>query len=160
MKANTYNHIVKSNTESIYRFVLKMVSDSDTAKDLTQDAFIKLWEERNHVNELKAKAWLFTTAYRLSLAYLKNKKRFLPEEFIQDMEVTASDTPDINGIIDQSLLLLSEMQKSVLLLKDYEGYQYNEIADILEISGDSVKVHLFRARKKIKDHLKDLRLVI
>jgi RNA polymerase sigma-70 factor (ECF subfamily) len=76
------------------------------------------------------------------------------------MEVTANDTPDINGIIDQSLLLLSEMQKSVLLLKDYEGYQYNEIADILEISGDSVKVHLFRARKKIKEHLKDLRLVI
>lgn len=160
MQASTYNHIVKSNTESIYRFVLKMISDSDGAKDLTQDAFIKLWEERNQVNELKAKAWLFTTAYRLSLAYLKNKKRFLSEELIQDMEVTMNETPDINGIISQSLLLLSEMQKSVLLLKDYEGYQYNEIADILDISDDSVKVHLFRARKKIKEHLKDLRLVI
>jgi len=62
-------------------------------------------------------------------------------------------------IIDLALSLLPPMQKSIVLLRDLEGYAYDEIGEILEISDSQVKVYLYRARKKMKKQLKDLTLV-
>lgn len=139
-----------------------MVNDLDDTKDIVQETFVKLWEQGGGVDKTKVKSWLFTTSYRLTLAYFrKNKtKSTLDLEELSKTVDENYDNFDLKGIINQSLLLLSELQKSVLMLKDYEGYAYNEIANILDISEDSVKVHLFRARKKIKEHIKDLKLVL
>jgi RNA polymerase sigma-70 factor (ECF subfamily) len=137
-----------------------MVRDKDEAKDLVQESFVRLWEKGKGLQPEQIKSWLFTTGYRLSLAHIEKSKKFVSEEFLSDFQTQAIDNPDLKSIIQESLLLLSEAQKSILMLRDYEGFQYKEIADILEISEESVKVQLFRARQKIKNHLKDLKFVL
>lgn len=160
MKESEYNIYVKAYTQSIYRFVCKLLGSRDAGKDIVQDAFLKLWEQGDKVSSLKVKAWLFTVAYRQCLVYLEKHKKNFSDDLLMDLPMDTSPEPDLRRIIDESLLLLSELQKSVLLLKDYEGYAYHEIAGILSISEDSVRVHLFRARQKIKKHIVDLKYVI
>ena len=55
---------------------------------------------------------------------------------------------------------LPEIQKTVVLLRDYEGYNYSEIAEITDLSESQVKVYIFRARKTLQSYLKDLELVL
>lgn len=76
------------------------------------------------------------------------------------IQIVEQENPDLQQIIQESLKLLSEVQRSILLLRDYEGYNYEEIGNMLELSDSQVKVYLFRARQKIKDHIKDLKLVL
>jgi RNA polymerase sigma-70 factor (ECF subfamily) len=63
-------------------------------------------------------------------------------------------------VIEKSLAMLPPVQKSIVLLRDLEGYNYKEIGDMLELSEAQVKVYLFRARNKIKKQLNDLTVLI
>lgn len=73
-----------------------------------------------------------------------------------DISVEVKNRFELQEIIDLAMEKLTETQKSILLLRDLEGYNYKEIGDMLELNESQVKVYLFRARKKIKDQLKDL----
>lgn len=160
MDTEEYNKVVKLYTQALYRFCCKMLDDKDFAKDVVQDAFLKLWEYEKQVELEKAKSWLFTTGYRLCLNHLKRDKKLVSDEILASFTSSNTAPIDLNSTLNDCLVLLSETQKSVLLLKDYEGFAYHEIAKILNISEDSVKVHLFRARQKIKNYIRDLKFVI
>jgi RNA polymerase sigma-70 factor (ECF subfamily) len=137
----------------------KLLVDRTAAKDITQETYLRLWENIDKVDFNKVKAWLFTTAYRLSLDHIQRRKRFVDESFMPE-RCEREENIDLKKIIDESLTLLSDIQRSVILLKDYEGYSYIEIGEILTLSDAQVKVYLFRARKKIKEYIGDLRLVL
>lgn len=132
--------------------------EHEVAKDITQETFILLWENRRKVVHEKARSWLFTTAYRLAIMHTRSRNRF-SGEFRPDF-VEADTNFDLLKIVEESLTLLSDIQKSILLLRDMEGYSYEEIAEILQISDAQVKVYLFRARTKIKDYIRDLKYVL
>jgi RNA polymerase sigma factor (sigma-70 family) len=154
-----YNTAVKKHSNCLCRFVEKMTYDQDLAKDLVQDAFLKLWDNRAKVELEKSKSWLFTTVYRLTLHWIRDNKKTINQlDFIhQSYEM---DNPDLQKILAGSLVLLSETQRSIVLLKDYEGYNYKEIGEILELSESQVKVYLFRARQKLREYIVDLKLVL
>ena len=67
---------------------------------------------------------------------------------------------EMKEVIEKALSQLPPVQKSIILLRDLEGYNYKEIGEILELSEAQVKVYLFRARNKIKKQLKDLTILI
>ena len=67
---------------------------------------------------------------------------------------------DIKVLLEQALAQLPENQRSIVLLRDYEGYAYKEIAEILKMSETQVKVYLFRARKKLKQYLGSIQHII
>lgn len=67
---------------------------------------------------------------------------------------------DLKEVIEDCLAGLPEIQKSILMLRDYEGYDYKEIGEILDLNESQVKVYLFRARNKMQAIIKDLNLVI
>lgn len=148
--------------QSIFRFVHKIMGDQEQAKDIVQDAFEKLWTHGKDIQSDKVRPWLYTTSRRICLLHIKENEKMLDistleYELFKDIN---HDNFDIQQVIERGLGLLSELQKSTLMLRDYEGYSYEDIADILTISEESVKVHLFRARKKIREHIKDLKWVI
>jgi RNA polymerase sigma-70 factor (ECF subfamily) len=76
------------------------------------------------------------------------------------MSTGTSPEPDLKEIVEKSLLELPPLQRSIILLRDYEGYNYKEIGDILELSEPQVKVYLFRARQRIKNSIKTLSAVL
>ncbi len=159
MSAKLYNQSVHDYSNRVCRFVDKLLQDSTAAKDITQEAYLRLWENRDKIDFDKVRAWLFTTAYRLSIDYLKQKNRFYSDEWIPEISID-QENPDLKKVLHDALSLLTEQQKSIILLKDYEGYSYEEIGKILQLNESQVKVYLFRARKKIKEYIGDLRLVL
>lgn len=159
MLHNRYNKSVEEYNNRVCRFVDKLVRDTVVAKDITQETYLRLWENRNKVDFDKVRAWLFTTAYRLSMDYLNKQKRFGSLDEIPERWAEQENT-DLKKVVNESLTLLTDQQRSIVLLKDYEGYSYQEIGEILGLSDAQVKVYLFRARQVIKSYIGDLRFVL
>lgn len=97
--------------------------------------------------------------YRMCLEILEKQKKMVYGHDFHELH-HEPDTNDLKTVLNNSLDMLSDVQKSILLLRDYEGYAYEEIAEILQISDAQVKVYLFRARQKMKEYLKDINLVM
>lgn len=156
MNTEEYNIAAKTHSHNLFRYIVKMRRDVDEANDIVQDAYLKLWEHKADVEFMKAKAWLFTTAYRIMLNKIKRDKKTESMELENFEEpYTSNNSFELKQLIDNSLELLPELQKSIVLLRDLEGYNYKEIGDMLDLSESQVKVYLFRARKKLKDTLKN-----
>lgn len=156
MNRKDYNIVVNTFASRLYAFFLKNCKCKELANDLVQDSFEKLWVNRKSVDKEKAKQWLFTTGYRIMLNTLKREKRMETTEEFSESSLR-SERPlkfENQDLIEKILVCLNEQQKSIIMLRDFEGYDYKEIGSILDLSESQVKVYLFRARKKIKEHLK------
>jgi RNA polymerase sigma-70 factor (ECF subfamily) len=90
----------------------------------------------------------------------RNKKMVqMPEEF-DGFPVTNNGYTDTKQIVNEALEKLPEIQKSVILLRDYEGYDYKEIGEITNLTESQVKVYIFRARVFLKQYIGSLEKVI
>ena len=83
----------------------------------------------------------------------KNKRIKIQDDFSFSTSTTKEPQPNIKKILNEALYKLSETQRSLVLLKDYEGYTYDEIAAITSLSMSQVKVYLHRARIQLKSYL-------
>ncbi len=129
-----------------------MVCDEMLAQDLVQDTFEKLWKNKDSVNPEKARSWLFTTAQRAWIDHLRRAKKQGDWEEVQEPEVNHGYS-DLQEILHRALNTLPDVQKQVVLLRDYEGYDYKEIGEITGLSESQVKVYIFRARKALKQYI-------
>lgn len=161
MTVKEYNISVDQFSDNIFRFALKHLRNEMTAKDIVQETYTKVWIKHEDISFEKVKSYLFTTAYHLIIDWVNKEKRNGDFETISLFQNTISQTPfDLKEIIDEALLKLPEIQKTVVLLRDYEGYNYAEIAEITDLSESQVKVYIFRARKTLQSYLIDLELVL
>jgi RNA polymerase sigma factor (sigma-70 family) len=156
-----YNEAVHEYTQNVFRFLMKSLKDKQAAEDLLQDCFLRLWENRNKVDKLKIKSWLFAVAHNSMINYVKKDHRTTNLFGNENNQVVYQKHRfDLKIIIDAALNKLPAIQKSILLLRDLEGYEYKEIAEILNLNESQVKVYLFRARLKIKNSIKSIMNVI
>ncbi len=161
MTVKEYNISVDQFSDNIFRFALKHLRNEMSAKDIVQETFTKVWIKHADISSEKVKSYLFTTAYHLIIDWVKKEKRNGDFESISsDENSVLQDHFDLKEIINKALLRLPEIQKTVVLLRDYEGYNYSEIAEITDLSESQVKVYIFRARKTLQSYLKDLELVL
>lgn len=144
----------------MYRFACSMCKDEDVAKDAVQDAFVKLWERRDQVDPMKVKSYLFTTVHHKIIDGFRrgSKHQDISETVIK--ESTSQKSHDLQEILHEALNTLPEVQRSVILLRDYEGYNYEEIAEITQLNLSQVKVYIFRGRQKLKEYLGSIEAVI
>ncbi len=154
MNEKEYNECVNLYADGVYRFILKNLRHEEDSKDVVQSAFEKLWINRAVVENERSKSYLFTVAYHQMIDHIrKNKRISLQEDFSKEMRATREPQHNIKKILNEALYRLSETQRSLVLLKDYEGYSYDEIAQITTLSISQVKVYLHRARIQLKNFL-------
>jgi len=157
MTTEDYNKCVDSFADSVYRFILKNIGDDEKAKDVVQDSFEKMWVKVDEISAEKAKSYLFTTAYHTMIDRIRKDSK---QESIDDKAYNNHSYSEqyygLKDIIDEAVAKLPEIQRSVILLRDYEGYAYNEIGDITGLSEAQVKVYIFRARKFLKNYIGSL----
>jgi RNA polymerase sigma-70 factor (ECF subfamily) len=154
MTAEEYNKCVDSHSDNVYRFILKNLRDEEAAMDIVQDSYEKLWLKHREVSFQKAKSYLFTTAYHRMVDYLRKEQRISRiAEGYDWPETDGQHYSDLKKVLDEALVRLPEIQRSVILLRDYEGYSYEEIGHITGLSDSQVKVYIFRARVALKNYL-------
>lgn len=154
MKAKEYNNIVEKHADGLYRFILSNIRDEFKAQDIVQDSFEKLWINHESVDFPKAKSFLFRIAYNRMIDVIRRDKKMSGSNDIverQEEEVRDYKQVELKEIINNALSELTEIQRSVVLLRDYEGYTYQEIAKITELTESQVKVYIFRARQHLKN---------
>jgi len=154
MTEKEYNECVNLYADNVYRFIVKNLRHEENAKDVVQAAFEKLWINRETVENERSKSYLFTVAYHHMIDHIRKNKRIkLQEDFSAETKTTNQPHHNINKILNEALKRLSETQRSLVLLKDYEGYSYEEIGKITGLNESQVKVYLHRERVQLKNYL-------
>ena len=154
MTEKDYNESVLLYADNVYRFIVKNLRHTEDAEDIVQSAFEKLWIHKDNVEPLKAKSYLFTVAYHLLIDHTRKAKRItLQESFENDTQTAYQENKALKKVLHDALATLNEMQRSLVLLKDYEGYSYEEIGEITKLTTDQVRVYLHRARLKLRNYL-------
>lgn len=161
MTEKEYNDCVNLYADNVYRFIVKNLRHEEDARDVVQTAFEKLWRNREEIDNSKCKSYLFTVAYNSMIDHLRKVKRLhLKEEFGEDTKVSHRHIDNAREILEKALARLSETQRSLVMLKDYEGYSYEEIGRIMNLNESQVKVYLHRARLQLKSYLVKMENVI
>jgi RNA polymerase sigma-70 factor (ECF subfamily) len=161
MTVKEYNQCVDQFSDNIYRFVLKNIKDEDKARDIVQDTYEKLWVRADNVSFEKVKSYLFSTAYHTMIDLIRKEKRLTGLEEINQNEFVHEDQyKGLNDVLEDALKQLPDIQRSVILLRDYEGYAYKEIAEITELNESQVKVYIYRARVTLKKYIGSLEKVL
>lgn len=161
MTVEDYNRCVDMHSDGVYRFALKHLRDRDTAKDVVQESFARLWTKLEEVDAAKAKSYLFTTAHHTMVDTVRKEQRSTRmEEHHDDLRSTSQSNPDLKAILDSALATLPDVQRSVVLLRDLEGYAYEEIAEITGLNLPQVKVYIYRGRTALKEYIGKLELVL
>jgi RNA polymerase sigma factor (sigma-70 family) len=154
MTEKEYNQCVSEYADNVYRFILKNLRHEEDARDVIQSAFEKMWINRADIDNNRCKSYLFTVAYNTMIDHLRKVKRIqLKEEFRDDTRIQDRPMHNTKKILEDALSRLSETQRSLVLLKDYEGYSYEEIGQITGLNESQVKVYLHRARIQLKNFL-------
>ncbi len=154
MTVNDYNRCVGEFSDGLYRYLLKQTGDAELAKDLVQDSFMKLWEKRHDLKFAKSKSYLFTTAHHTMIDHFRKNKKMSGAEVNENSAGSSEKSySDLNDILNRAVDRLPENQKTVVLLRDYEGYSYKEISGITGLSEQQVKVYIFRARTALKKYI-------
>jgi RNA polymerase sigma factor (sigma-70 family) len=161
MTVSDYNSSVDRYSDGLYRFMLKNTRDKDLAKDLVQDAYEKLWRKLNVIDAEKAKTYLFTTGYNAFIDYTRRQKfKGDYNEVVEENYGYQNNYNNLKEVINNALEKLPEIQRTVIMLRDYEGYDYNEIGEITQLSESQVKVYIFRARQTLKNYLVKLDTIL
>ncbi|MBU2650209.1 MAG: RNA polymerase sigma factor [Bacteroidetes bacterium] len=161
MTAGEFNKIVELYADGVYRFILKNLKNEDKSKDIVQDSFEKLWIKSGEVSFEKARTYLFSTAYHTMIDNLRREKHAINYLASKDIgHADPSESFDLPEILNKALEKLPEIQRSVLLLRDYEGYSYQEISGICDLTESQVKVYIYRARMAMQKYLVTPELIV
>ena len=161
MRVEEFTGIIDPIKDKLYRYAYRIVKDEMEAEDVVQEVIIKLWKKKEQFAEIGNKeAWCMTLTRNLSIDKTRSRKGRV--ESIEDYHhvkdssrdpYSETKSSDMMKHIMELMDKLPDNQKSVLHLRDVEGYSYKEISEITTLSVDQVKVNLYRARKSMRDKL-------
>ena len=161
MKVISFQNDVLPLKNKLYRLALRITLNAEDAEDVVQETMMKVWSRRQQWEQIESMEAFCMTICR-NLALDKTRRMAADDQSLEAIEIDAPDhshhaNPEeqtiqqdrirlVREIIDQ----LPEKQRSVMHLRDFEGKSYKEIATILSITEEQVKINIFRARQTVK----------
>ena len=160
MKNISFRNDVLPLKDALYRLALRITLSHEEAQDIVQDTLIKVWDKRESWNEIESiEAFCITICRNLALDRIKKH-----DNLNDSLEERQTESPDTSStpfedtlqqdrieLVRNLVNALPEKQRSCMQLRDFEGKPYKEIAKILGISEEQVKVNIFRARQTVKE---------
>ena len=167
IKETRYHILIRQYKDRIYGYSFYMMKNRMDADDVTQEVLIKIWKNIDSFNYLSAKSWIMKTTHNLCIDYLRRRKRETEYNFsVDDVDESLinkdgkKENPlfriqlmNMKEKIKEALTRLPEKLRSVFILYEIEKFKYREIAKILDMPINSVKVYLLRARKELQKEL-------
>ena len=146
--------------DRLYRLALRITLNPQEAEDIVQDTLIKVWNRRESWDEIQSiEAFSLTICRNIALDHMKlreNQNASLdgmvierPDHAMSPLEQAAQN--DSVERVRRIMNALPEKQRSCMQLRDFEGKSYKDIAEILSLTEEQVKINIFRARKSVKE---------
>lgn len=148
MTEREYKFIIERYSDEVFRYLVKNLQDIEVAKDIVQESFLALWNNKEKVEGDKIKNWLFVTAHNFLLKHIRHNKVRENTPSFEDISYLNSDNKQM---LDYLLSQLNDKMRQCLMLKEWNGFSIKEIAEILQLSESDVKVNVFRAKLKLKE---------
>jgi len=158
---NAFSELVSMHARGVLNVIYRMCGDEQLAEDAAQEAFIQAWLHLpSYRPQTPLRNWLYRIAVNAATDKFRKEKRILPND-IEDLNLT-DERPGPESLVSQqertvlvqkAVLSLPEASRAVLVLREYEGMSYHEIADALDIPVGTVMSRLNYARKLLKDKL-------
>jgi len=165
--------LVRRYENRVFNHCVRMVNDREESADLTQEVFLKVFRNiQNYEHTYSFYTWLYRITVNCCIDFIRKKKRHAPkvslsyhsydeagsgkEQDVPDVTFTPErfmDDQETTRVLHEAIGKLSEKMRAIILLKEIEGFSYEEIADILGCSRGTVKSRLFRARERLKEIL-------
>ena len=157
-----YRQWVKEYQDQAWSLARYLLKDAQEAEDATQDAFVKLWHNRDRIDPEKIKPWLMKVTRNGCLDRLRRRRENV--EFNESHMAGEASGPmqdvaagELGGWLKRSIEGLKEPYRSLVVLRDVQQHSYEEVAGMLELSLSQVKVYLHRARKELREQLSEVR---
>ncbi|MBS1583294.1 MAG: RNA polymerase sigma factor [Bacteroidetes bacterium] len=160
MDANDYDQAVTAHRDALCRYAGRQLRDREKARDIVQDCYLRLWVHRHRVEAAKVRPFLFITAHNLIVDRSRRHKYVTRyDDGHENILITHQPKAGVAEVIDRALDTLTPTQRSLVLLRDLEGYSYQDIAAITGLGLTKVKVYLFRARRAMRAYIGEPALV-
>ena len=168
--ANAFEDIVREYERNVYNIALRMSGDREDALDISQESFLKAFHSlRSFRGDSKFSVWLYRIVSNTCLDFLRERKRRAEVPLVRgddEGEAEQTEIPD-ESLAPEALLerkltrealrrgleSLPEDQRKILLLREIQGFSYEEIGRILSLESGTVKSRIFRARRKLCEFL-------
>lgn len=166
--------LVRKHQDRIYRHAFYLLKNSEDAKDMTQETFIRAWQHRTKIRQKTAHSWLLKCVQNLCFNQLKRRKFqvHLSEEdeegetlemLLHEHSFQSNPTPDeiaikqeLKQLVHRAIEELPPNLRSLVVMRELEEMSYKEIAEVLKQPENTVKSNIFRARKKLREILNRL----
>ena len=148
---------------NVFRLVFRTLRNHADAEDVVQLSFEVLWKNVAAIPIEKARSYLFTVATRRAIDQIRRQKKvthvadFASSGQPEPLAPERADAHELHEQLHAALNTLPETQRACILLRDYEGYSYHEIGEMLTLSESQVKVYIFRGRQKLQELLRGIR---
>ena len=164
---NSFEEQIRRHQDQVYGFACYFLVCPEEAEDVTQDVLIRFWEHRNAVAADRLRSWLLRVTRNACIDALRKRKtaRGVMTVDTDGVHRAASRRPsphaeaeaaDVRQHLQRALCRIEEPQRSILILREIQQLQYQEICEALELPMSTVKVYLHRARKKLRHHLSEV----
>ena len=158
----TFERLVLEHKDRVFSFAVHLLADREEGRDVAQESLVRLWNHRDHVPEVAARAWLMRTAHHLCIDRLRQRssRPAAAPEVLDVLEDAGTGRPDRRAASRQladriatALEGLTPRDRSLLLLREVHGLPYEEIAETLAMPMGTLKAALHRARERCRQAL-------
>lgn len=159
MKQDKFRSRVLPLVDKLFRLALSITGSKEDAEDVVQDTLFNVWKKKDDWEAIDSlEAYCFRSARNIAIDKISlkvNQERVLDKDYdLAETRMSAQDQLEKEEqlfLLETFLKRLPEKQQTIFQLREVEGFSYKQIAEILEITEEQVKVNLFRARQKLKD---------
>ncbi len=161
MLAGEFKTCVLPLSNKLLRIALQILQDNEEAKDVLQDIFLKLWQKRDELDKVQSIEAFAVSMIRNRCLDVMRKSRTLRIGILKKNSSVAEDSKEIDhlehadsvNLVKRSIAGLPELQRTIIHLRDIELLEFEEIANIMKMEINAIRVNLSRARKKVRDEI-------
>jgi RNA polymerase sigma-70 factor (ECF subfamily) len=161
-----YEEVVERCQRSVYTYAFYFLGDRESVEDLTQEVFLKLWRHWGEIDLDRVEAWLIRVTRNACYDALRQRRTVrrhvagVPEGVLESRPDEGpgpgerAEATDVRRLFRGALRELREPLRSAIILREVLGLKYQEVADALEIPLNTVRVYLYRGRRRLREELK------
>jgi RNA polymerase sigma-70 factor, ECF subfamily len=154
-----FEELVKQYSDEIYRYLWRMLRDSQDAEDCLQEVFIRAFRASSRISSIvNPRAWLYKIASNTAMTSIKRRQKLLARTadlHTESISVGSSVTSNLELtenflMVEQAIAALPQRQQTALILRKYQELSYEEIANVLDCSATTARAHVYQGLKKLR----------